>query len=122
MPITPAQNQFFLYGWHGYAWASNPRPVSAGVTATPTAVPKGATVVIQLPAGSQVGKVTALAGLRSGAPDKKSNSVVGVASGGSATVTLRDLQTGKVYYVRGDVLYADGSQALTAVETQVTPT
>lgn len=122
MPITPAQNQFFLYGWHTNAWATNPRPPAVGVTATPTAAKNGATVVIQLPAGSQTGKVTALAGTRSGSPDKKSNSVVNVASGGSATVTLRDLQTGKVYYVRGDVLYADGSQALTAVETQVTPT
>ena len=122
MPITAAQNQYFLYGWHGYAWASNPRPVSAGVTATPTARPGGASVVVQLPAGSQTGKVTALAGLRSGAPDKKSNSVYNVASGGSGTVTLTGLQTGKLYYVRGDVLYADGSQALTAIETTVTPT
>ena len=122
MPLSAAQSQFFLYGWHAYPWASNPRPVSATLTATPTAAKQAASVVIQLPAGSQTGKVTALAGLRSGAPDKKSPSAFNVAGGGSATVVVSGLQTGKQYYVRADVVYADGTQALTAVETTVTPT
>jgi hypothetical protein len=120
MPLTAAQSQFFLYGWHSYPWALNPRPLSATLTATPTAIPQGASVVVTLPAGSQAGKVVAMAGQRSGAPDKRSPSAQ-VAGGGNVTLRIGGLQTGKTYYVRGEVVYVDGTQALTAVETTVVP-
>jgi hypothetical protein len=78
-------------------------------------------VVVQLPTGSQAAAVSAQAGVRSGAPDKKSPTVQ-VAGGGSTTLVIKDLGTGRLHYVRAVATFADGTQALTPVETTVTPT